>query len=71
MTMLSLMLAMEFGVLTETSLRTKPMKMLLIDYIDDLGCKQSVLDSLDALGCPGKPVNVRIVDTPIEKIRFT
>lgn len=47
------------------------MKMLLIDYIDDLGCKQSVLDSLDALGCPGKPVNVRIVDTPIKKIRFT
>ena len=58
-------------MLTETSLRTKPMKMLLIDYIDDLGCKQSVLDSLDALGCPEKPVNVRIVDTPIEKIRFT
>lgn len=47
------------------------MKMLLIDYIDYFGHKKSVLDSLDALGCPGKPVNVRIVDTPIEKIRFT
>lgn len=58
-------------MLTETSLRTKPMKMLLIDYIDDLGCKQSVLDSLDALGYPGKPVNVQIVDTPIEKISLT
>lgn len=58
-------------MLTEKSLRTKTMKMLLIDYIDDLGRKQSVLDSLDALGCPGKPVNVQIVDTPIEKISLT